>query len=69
MREQRLWTWHVATGAVILMLLGVHMAVMHLEGIVRVFNPAPGEPIAWANVAARGSRATDKASMPTASRA
>ncbi len=54
MRDQRLWTWHIGAGAVILVLLGLHMTVMHLEAIVRVFNPAPGEPIAWANVVARG---------------
>lgn len=44
-------------GAVILVLLGLHMTVMHLEAIVRLFNPAPGEPIAWANVAARAKSA------------
>jgi len=53
-RDQRLWTWHIGAGAVILVLLGLHMTIMHLEGIVRVFSPAQGEPIAWANVIARG---------------
>jgi succinate dehydrogenase hydrophobic anchor subunit len=52
-RDQRLWTWHLGAGIVILALLGLHMTIMHLEAIVRVFNPQPGEPIAWANVAAR----------------
>jgi succinate dehydrogenase hydrophobic anchor subunit len=52
-RDQRLWTWHLAAGAVILVFLGLHMTVMHLEEIVRVFNPDPAEPIAWANVVAR----------------
>ncbi len=54
MRDQRLWTWHIGAGAVILVLLGLHMTVMHLDAIVRVFNPAPGEPVDWANVVARG---------------
>ena len=54
MRDQQLWTWHIGAGAVILVLLGLHMTIMHLEGIVRVFSPAQGEPIAWANVIARG---------------
>ncbi len=54
MRDQGLWTWHLVAGVVILLLLGLHMAVMHLDAIVRVFNPAPGEPIDWANVTARG---------------
>ncbi len=52
-RDQKLWTWHVAAGVVILVLLGLHMVIMHLEGIVRIFNPAEGAPIDWANVAAR----------------
>ncbi len=54
MRDQRLWTWHIGAGAVILVLLGLHMTVMHLDAIVRVFNPAPGEPVDWSNVVARG---------------
>ena len=57
MRDQGLWTWHIAAGAVILVLLGLHMTIMHLDEIVRVFNAAPGEPIGWANVIARGKSA------------
>ncbi len=57
MRDQRLWTWHIGAGAVILVLLGLHMTIMHLEEIVRVFSPVPGEPIEWANVVARGKSA------------
>jgi len=57
MRDQRLWTWHVAAGAAVLLLLGLHMTVMHLDGLLRVFNPDPGEPIAWANVIARARSA------------
>jgi succinate dehydrogenase hydrophobic anchor subunit len=56
-RDQRLWTWHIGAGAVILVLLGLHMTIMHLDEIVRVFNPEPGEPIEWANVVARGKSA------------
>lgn len=54
MRDQRLWTWHIGAGAVILVLLGLHMTVMHLDAFVRVFNATPEEPIHWANVVARG---------------
>jgi succinate dehydrogenase hydrophobic anchor subunit len=56
-RDQRLWTWHIGAGAVILVLLGLHMTIMHLDAIVRVFSPQPGEPIEWANVVARGRSA------------
>jgi len=56
MRDQKLWTWHVAAGLVILVLLGLHMVVMHLDSIVKVpsLNPAGDEPIDWKNVTARG---------------
>jgi succinate dehydrogenase hydrophobic anchor subunit len=53
-RDQGLWTWHLGAGVVILVLLGLHMTIMHLDAIVRVFNPAPGDPVDWANVVARG---------------
>jgi succinate dehydrogenase hydrophobic anchor subunit len=54
MRDQRLWTWHLAASAVILVFLGLHMIVMHLETIIGIFNPAGGHPVEWANVLARG---------------
>ena len=55
MRDQRLWTWHIGAGVVILVLLGLHMTIMHLDGIVRVVQRrAGGTPIDWANVVARG---------------
>jgi succinate dehydrogenase hydrophobic anchor subunit len=54
MRDQKLWTWHVLAGLVILVLLGLHMVIMHLDAIVSVLNPAGGEPVSWANVVARG---------------
>jgi succinate dehydrogenase/fumarate reductase cytochrome b subunit len=53
MRDQRLWTWHVLAGVVILVFLGLHMAIMHLDVLVGIFNPADPHPIAWANVVAR----------------
>jgi succinate dehydrogenase / fumarate reductase membrane anchor subunit len=53
-RDQRLWTWHIGAGAVILVLLGLHMTVMHLDEIVRVFSASPDKaPIDWENVQAR----------------
>ena len=53
MRDQKLWTWHVAAGLVVLVFLGLHMTVMHLEAIVGIFNPHGGHPIDWANVLER----------------
>ena len=57
MRDQRLWTWHIGAGAVILVLLGLHMTVMHLDAFVRVFNATAEDPIAWSNVFARARSA------------
>jgi succinate dehydrogenase hydrophobic anchor subunit len=53
MRDQRWWTWHIAASAVILVFLGLHMVIMHLDAIFRIFNPHPGHPIEWANVVER----------------
>ena len=53
MRDQRLWTWHLIAGLVILPLLGLHMGIMHLDALLGIFNPAGGHAVDWANVAAR----------------
>ncbi len=53
MRDSKLWTWHLAAGGVILVFLSLHMAVMHLNAILGVLNPAGGSPVDWANVVAR----------------
>jgi hypothetical protein len=50
MRDQRNWTWHVISGVVILVFAGLHMAIMHLDSLLGIFNPAGGHPIEWANV-------------------
>lgn len=52
-RDHKLWTWHIAAGILILGLLGLHMAIMHLDALLGIFNPAGGHPIDWQNVAAR----------------
>jgi succinate dehydrogenase / fumarate reductase membrane anchor subunit len=53
MRDQSLWTWHFGAGIVILIFLGLHMGIMHLDAALGIFNPAGGHPIDWANVVAR----------------
>jgi len=57
MRDQRLWTWHVGAGLAVLILLGLHMAIMHVDAILGVFNAPGTEAIEWANVAARAKSA------------
>ena len=53
MRETKFWTWHILAGVIILLLLGLHMITMHLDGILGWFNPAGGDSIEWSNVLAR----------------
>ena len=59
MRDQSLWTWHLAAGVVILLLLGLHMTIMHLDALLPLAASAPngGLPIDWANVVQRGKSA------------
>ncbi|HSC69979.1 MAG TPA: hypothetical protein VLH58_01415 [Candidatus Methylomirabilis sp.] len=54
MRDQKLWTWHVAAGLLVVVLLGLHMVIMHLSRTVGIGNPAGGHPVDWGNVVARG---------------
>lgn len=54
MVDKKLWTWHLVAGLAILVLAGLHMAIMHLDAALGIFNPAGGHPIDWPNVLARG---------------
>lgn len=56
MRETRFWTWHLLAGGAILILGGLHMITMHLDGVLGVFNPVGAAAIDWANVAARAQQ-------------
>lgn len=49
MRETKYWTWHMAAGVVILALLGLHMLIMHLDGIIPLFSRYGGEAISKEN--------------------
>jgi succinate dehydrogenase / fumarate reductase membrane anchor subunit len=53
MRETKYWTWHIAAGALILVLLGIHMTIMHLDDILGWMDPAGGKAVDWTNVLAR----------------
>lgn len=52
MRDRTLWTWHIGAGAVILVLLGLHMAIMHLNQTLGIFG---AEPLGWESVAQRAT--------------
>ena len=49
MRETKYWTWHMAAGVVILVLLGLHMLIMHLGGTTQLYAPYGGEAISREN--------------------
>jgi succinate dehydrogenase / fumarate reductase membrane anchor subunit len=57
MRDQQLWTWHVAAGLVVLVFLGLHMAIMHVDAVLGLFNRPGTEAIDWANVVGRARSA------------
>ncbi len=52
--ETPFWTWHIITGLLVLIFLGMHMLIMHLDGVLGWYNPHGGEAISWENVYARG---------------
>lgn len=54
MRDRTLWTWHIGAGLVILVLLGLHMAIMHLDQSLGISGV---EPVEWESVAARATSA------------
>ncbi len=53
MRESKLWFWHILSGVVILILLGVHMGIMHLGVILNAIGLGSGEPLKWDEVIRR----------------
>ena len=55
MNGTKYWTWHMAAGVVLLVLLGVHMLIMHLGGILHWFSPYGKEAISIKNSLYRDS--------------
>ncbi len=56
MHETKYWTWHMTAGVVILFLLGLHMLIMHLGGVMPLFAPHGGETISRENSLFRDGR-------------
>jgi succinate dehydrogenase hydrophobic anchor subunit len=50
MRESKLWSWHVVTAVIILVLLGVHMCTMHLGAILSSIGIGSSDPVRAAQV-------------------
>jgi succinate dehydrogenase hydrophobic anchor subunit len=53
MRDRTLWTLHIAAAAVILVLLGLHMGIMHLDLAAGTFDAQGSHPVDWASVVVR----------------
>jgi succinate dehydrogenase / fumarate reductase membrane anchor subunit len=52
-RESRLWAAHLLAGAALVVLLGIHMAIMHYGAILGVFTGAHEPVLGFAAVVAR----------------
>jgi succinate dehydrogenase hydrophobic anchor subunit len=50
MRESKLWFWHILTGIIVLVLLGVHMGTMHLGAVTKIFGTGSADPVVSAGV-------------------
>ncbi len=55
--RSRYWLLNLFSGLAILVLLGWHMAVMHLDGLLGLVVPVSTDPLAWEHVVARGRSA------------
>ena len=53
MREATLWTLHLLAGVVVLVFLGIHMGIMHLESVLQMVGLGYREVLSWTSVAAR----------------
>ena len=56
MRESKLWFWHILSAAIILVLLGVHMGIMHLDAILSAAGIGSSEPVAAEEVFQRSQQ-------------
>ena len=53
--QTKYWLWALFSALVILILLGSHMANMHLETFLGQMVSTSANPLAWGEVVARGS--------------
>jgi succinate dehydrogenase / fumarate reductase membrane anchor subunit len=48
------WLMHICAGVFLILLLGIHMVIMHLNNIIAFFTKTPFEPLRYSSVLARG---------------
>ena len=51
------WTWFIIAGIVVFILLSLHMMIIHMDGLLGIFNPAAGSALDWKNVIYRSHSA------------
>jgi succinate dehydrogenase hydrophobic anchor subunit len=53
----RYWAANIVAALVILVALGVHLGLIHLDGLLGLVNPAWADSLAWDRVVRRGESA------------
>ena len=53
MRETLYWLLNIICAVVILFFLGLHMGIMHLDGLLAAVFNTPSNPLAWNNMLGR----------------
>ena len=51
------WTFFIIAGIVVFILLFFHMMIIHMDGLLGIFNPAGGSALDWKNVIYRSHSA------------
>ncbi len=54
--KTKFWTWHLAAGVLLLVLLGLHMVIMHMGGVFHAFAHFGGDSVSVANSQWRDGR-------------
>ncbi len=53
MKETGYWTWFIISGLITFFILGLHMLIVHLDGMLGIFSHADGGAVVWENVIQR----------------
>ncbi len=56
MRDTYLWLLQIVTGGLIVVFLGVHMVLMHLDNILGFFGVDIGQPSSWSSMIERAAK-------------
>lgn len=51
-----LWFAQIVTGAILVIFLGIHMVMMHLDDILGFFGTDIGEPASWTSIMERADQ-------------